>query len=437
MPKHIVITSEYINAHALATFKCTLDECGHVWEGTTNDLLYKKQGCEQCRIRAEMLARNQKLDRLLAPLLIKRLDDCFSLDHKIHFLCLVDDCGYGANREWATSPHSILWSGTGCPKCYGNVKLTLNEVDERLFKQRVARLGEYVNSGVPMHCKCLECDYEWYPLPDNLFHGHGCTQCSGILPLTNHDVDARLIGRKVKRLDDYVSMSTMMSWLCLEEGCGFQWQSAARNVVGSKGSNCPKCGGSLPLTNADVDARLKPLNIQRIGNYTNNRTPIEFECMNSDCHYRWVASPGRITRGETGCPQCNIGKSQRSVLKALEAAGISFESEKYLADIDDIDSLYHVDFYLRQYNAIIEYNGRQHYEPTCFGNIPLEEAIFAFTNYQQPRDAFVKQFCVERGIELIVIDGRQYYGDEVSEYVASNVIPMLRKSNERKSESNL
>jgi hypothetical protein len=231
-------------------------------------------------------------------------------------------------------------------------------------------------------------------------------------------------------LNDYVNMQTPISWLCLVPECQFQWEAPPSYLLGGSQSGCPKCGRSLQLTNEEVDARLQGGNIRRIGDYINSKTPMEFACTVSDCLHTWKTSPGRLVRGETGCPKCSIGKNQRIVLDALDSVGIVFEVEKYLADISEIDSLYHVDFYLPQHSVIIEYNGRQHYEPVRFGNMALEKAKAVFSTYQQPRDAFVRAFCDEHDIRLISIDGRTYFNNALSEYMISHIIPILAKINE-------
>lgn len=59
------------------------------------------------------------------------------------------------------------------------------------------------------------------------------------------------------------------------------------------------------------------------------------------------------------------------------------------------------DFYLNDFNIIIEYNGRQHYFYTEYFHRTAE----GFAD-QQDRDRLKAKFCMENGIRLIIIDGR-------------------------------
>lgn len=49
---------------------------------------------------------------------------------------------------------------------------------------------------------------------------------------------------------------------------------------------------------------------------------------------------------------------------------MDFIFQKNIQDFDpDNGKRYYLDFYLPKYNLALEYNGKQHYEPRCFGGI--------------------------------------------------------------------
>ena len=55
---------------------------------------------------------------------------------------------------------------------------------------------------------------------------------------------------------------------------------------------------------------------------------------------------------------------------------------------------------------IIEYNGRQHYEPSKrYGKKAFER--------QQIRDAWLREYCIKKKIVLLEIDGRKVTGDKI------------------------
>ena len=203
-----------------------------------------------------------------------------------------------------------------------------------------------------------------------------------------------------------------------------EWKTGLAHVF--NGTGCPKCAKVLPLTNETVDSKLENRNIKRLGNYVGIDIPIYFQCLLCDygSNFEWKTSPNNILNGEKGCPNCKLGKNEKLVQSILEENMIVFERQKYLKDIANIDRRFHVDFYLPQHNTVIEYNGQQHYEMVCFGNMSKEQAQVRFRQ-QQDRDTFVQQFCIDNNIKLIWIDGRKYTNSKLRKYVINEVMPIL------------
>ncbi len=84
-----------------------------------------------------------------------------------------------------------------------------------------------------------------------------------------------------------------------------------------------------------------------------------------------------------------------------------------------------VDFYLQDYNTIIEYNGRQHYEPVNFGNMSREESVIKLKE-QIERDEWLRQYCKHNNISLIEVDSREMNNiDKIKTYLQSKLLPLL------------
>ncbi len=61
------------------------------------------------------------------------------------------------------------------------------------------------------------------------------------------------------------------------------------------------------------------------------------------------------------------------------------------------------DFYLPEYNLLIEYNGKQHYEPILFSSdMTWKEAKKTFVD-QSKRDIIKVNYCKKNNYDLIVI----------------------------------
>lgn len=60
------------------------------------------------------------------------------------------------------------------------------------------------------------------------------------------------------------------------------------------------------------------------------------------------------------------------------------------------------DFYISEYNTVIEVNGEQHYEPVTFGGVDKKTALLNFKK-QQKRDKIKEEYCQKYKINLLII----------------------------------
>src|ERR1700687_2361672 len=110
------------------------------------------------------------------------------------------------------------------------------------------------------------------------------------IKFTNEDIDRKLYGRNIKRLDNYISNKTPIKFQCLNEECNHIWKARSIDIL-NKMSGCPKCAGVLKLTNYDIDEKLNGRNIKRLDNYINALTKIKFQCLILDCNFVWETAP--------------------------------------------------------------------------------------------------------------------------------------------------
>lgn len=154
-------------------------------------------------------------------------------------------------------------------------KLTNEIVDKRLENRNIKRLDDYVNNKTKIKFLCLVDGYVWSTVPGSIFSGMGCPKCAGTVRVTNEIVDARISGRNIKRLGTVVTNRDKIVWVCLIDG--YVWENSPDNVV--RGSGCPKCYGKLPLNNDIIDSRLNNRNIKRVSEFINMRTKLKWECV--------------------------------------------------------------------------------------------------------------------------------------------------------------
>src|ERR1019366_273861 len=345
--------------------------CQFIWKAKAADIFHLNSGCPKCAGNARLT--NEIVDRRLIESNrdLIRLSDINGADEPCDWKCLI--CQY----IWITTPHSILSKRkSGCPKCSGLMKLTNEEVDLRLISRNIIRLDDIVNSITKRRWKCSlnECGHIWNSTPDRVLNANrGCPKCSNRIRLTNEIVDRKLQNqnRTIIRTGNVLSSLKNCDWQCLI--CQFIWQATPNSVV-NKNTGCPKCIGHTKLTNEIVDERLlkQCRQIRRINDVIDGSTEIDWECLN--CGYIWQSSPINIVTIGSGCRKCSQGKNEKLVGSVLEKHFHNIERQKCIRDFDlNEPKRYLMDYYIPEI-AAIEYNGRQHYEPVCFGGCSLEQA---------------------------------------------------------------
>ena len=87
-------------------------------------------------------------------------------------------------------------------------------------------------------------------------------------------------------------------------------------------------------------------------NYTGNKTPVHIKCKKHGSFYQ---RPDAHIIGH-GCPVCRSSKGELKIFHYLTNKKVKFTREYSIGK-----SKYRYDFYLPDYNLLIEYHGIQHY----------------------------------------------------------------------------
>lgn len=193
-------------------------------------------------------------------------------------------------------------------------------------------MGEYLGGRVKTDYKCNICGHMWTTTPDTLkVTKYGCPKCAtkaaaAKISYTSEYFYERMreLHPTIKVLGQFKNMNTKVSCECLLDG--YVWDLIPSHAI-SRGHGCPKCGGSLPLTNDEFRTRLAeehPTIIAR-SNYINDSTKIECKCL--VCNNEWKASPTHLHQGR-GCPKCAIEARRNHFAKTRS----SFISEMEVID---------------------------------------------------------------------------------------------------------
>ena len=102
-----------------------------------------------------------------------------------------------------------------------------------------------------------------------------------------------------------------------------------------------------------------------------------------------------------GCPYCKNLKNEKNLASLLATLGFKVETQKRFSDCRFKNPL-PFDFYLPDFNILIEFDGEFHYMPIRKGSMTDEEAIEQMKNTQQ-RDQIKTQYCKDNNSPLIRI----------------------------------
>lgn len=171
---------------------------------------------------------------------------------------------------------------------------------------------------------------------------------------------------------------------------------------------CAKCGGNFNMATPD---ERKAIWVERCRKKYNDRFDYsQFHWVNNDTkgtiicrehHHAFVTDPWTHLRGSGGCPYCTGSEGEVIIRTWLENHNVHFEPQYRIPnDNPQCKRQYlQADFYLPDYNLIIEMNGKQHYQ-----NVPHfhSNARWTFED-QQIRDETLRIYCRKCKIHLCVV----------------------------------
>ena len=269
--------------------------------------------------------------------------------------CNKIECG----NVWIGKPKNYLYKNS-CPRCSGKQRHTNEIIDEYLKNSNIIRLEDVKNNSTPIKWKCLIDGYEWFCRTGCLVkNGFNCPKCNKKMRITNEEIDERLKGTNIQRLSDYKNNNKeKMLWKCLIDG--YEWLATWGMIDRRKG--CPKCNKKIRVTVENIDERLIDRKIKRITKEVKNcMSVLTWKC--EVCNNMWDASVNAILNNGTGCPVCKnkTEKIVKDIIvknlqfdKFIHQKRFQFNNRNYYVDfyLENEDKKF-----------VIEYNGKQHYEP--------------------------------------------------------------------------
>lgn len=213
---------------------------------------------------------------------------------------------------------------------------------------------------------CIICPIhgEFWQTPNNHLMGHGCPKCAKTVSMDKEEFieKARKVhGNKydyskvvIKKSDDKVCI------ICPKHG--EFWQTVSAHL---RGRGCIMCSKNKKLTNEEFIERAKQVHGEKYDyskvEYLNNHTNVTIVCPK---HGEFTQLPTVHLNGG-GCPTCNESKLENDLSKFLDSNDIKYERQKIFEGIKYKKEM-PFDFYLLEFNVVIECQGEQHFSKHHF-----------------------------------------------------------------------
>lgn len=256
-----------------------------------------------------------------------------------------------------------------CPQCSKESKKIIyqNRHSEKykkvLEEKNIELLEEYQNNYTHILHRCKLCGHEWNTTPSIILNtnGVGCPKCANKYKMT-HDEFVQEIEEKYPKQFTFHSEFTglcnpiSVTCNCCNEDINKQANSLLR-------TGCKNCN----LTNTNTEAFHKKLDELFDGDITTSdeyyRSNRKMRFHKKSCGHDFLCTPNHLfVRGN--CPVCNMSLGETKIFYFLKRHNIDFISQKTYEDLRGIKSgLLPYDFYLPQYNMLIEFQGEQHDHP--------------------------------------------------------------------------
>lgn len=182
------------------------------------------------------------------------------------------------------------------------------------------------------------------------------------------------------------------------------------------GRGCPDCNEDKKQTRYSLSSDEVVKRIEDSGgtiinsdDYINNTTKnLVVLCPN--CGEQFVTSLRNFCQHNgqvcNNCSNHNMSIGELKIKQYLDSNKYNYEYQKWFDDCRDINPL-PFDFYLPEYNVVIEYDGEQHYKDRGY-----KTGLFSDTlEYTQKHDAIKTKYCEDNNIKLFRIP--YYHKDKI------------------------
>lgn len=272
---------------------------------------------------------------------------------------------------------------------------------------------DYKKSNIKVKIICNKCNNMFEQLPNSHLRGRKCPTCSGRLKNVDTFIKSSLKVHKGAYSYDfsvYEHSKKKVKILCKNHGIFEQTPNSHM-----KGRGCPICADDYIKSRTKTTSNFIKDAIKIHGDkynydlvdYKNCKTKIKILCKK---HGIFEQKPNTHLSGR-GCAKCNSSKGEIEIATYLNKRGIKYvEQYRFKNQPKEIKACRY-DFYLPDYNTIIEYHGIQH-----INFIPHFHGDILSMLSRRKRDYEKMKFCENNNINFIEIHYNHKIKDILDNY---------------------
>ncbi len=274
--------------------------CGHCWEVFPANVAKGRRSCEPCARASSRVSANEWIARLKAGN-ATWTDGTPRNNSDKSRPAKCDLC----SQIWKVDPRKAEFGHPRCPSRSSDPAIPGDVWVTRAKSVGIEWIEIPTRSKEPTRARCLACQFEWEPRPDNIRSGSGCPKCSaqrvaknGTKKVTDEEWEQRAAFAEVKWVKGTPQSSTSKTLVeCLK--CSYQWSPLPSNL--KKGSGCPACARNVPLSQETWDARALEVKVKWLEPVRSRHGKFRAACLT--CGYEWRIEAGAVANG-SGCPEC-------------------------------------------------------------------------------------------------------------------------------------
>lgn len=324
-------------------------------------------------------------------------------------------------HEWEATINSRS-KGTGCPHCFGKTTADGNTL-AKLFPEVADEWHPTENTITPSEITPCSDKKVWWICPkkkheyqskisNRTKHKTGCPYCAGKKVCednsfaTHYPEIAKEWNTKNENTPDMYSKCSGQNvwWKC---SSNHEWQTSISNrVKGGDGTGCPYCCGrfatdekNLAQAHPDLIIEWHPTkNNKKPEDYTpSSHSKVWWICSKNNSHIWQAKIQNRTIGNKTNCPKCCMSKLELETEKVLNKLNVKFTQQKIFIDLPQ----YRYDFFVPEWNTLIECDGIQHFsEDSKFYKARTNAKSFV---EQQKSDKEKDKYALENKYNIIRI----------------------------------